>query len=348
MSELRADRWWNLIGQPAFLASVRPNEASWRPLAALAVMVPLAVVLFLVGCLLGGVVNSGLNEALVLGQIPHWPSNPFAAIMTGLSPCDGCLMGGMATTVMTAMISGAGMIAVLTAATVVYRRPAKSWITGAPRFRWRLFLTGLALFSLALGAAASVPEAAHGWPDRPVFLKSGETTTMRLAYVATMLVALPLAAAFEEVLCRGWLLQATAAFTRNLPVMLMVNGLVFSAMHMDADASRILSRALLGATLCWAALRTGGLEFGIGLHAANNLVIVMLAQPLQMNQEAGPSNPATLAINVFVALGVIGLTELVARWGPLRRWTGLELDASDLPQSAPPVIRRANSTLAAP
>ena len=165
MSELRADRWWNLIGQPAFLASVRPNEASWRPLAALAVMIPLAVVLFLVGCLLGGVVNSGLNEALVLGQIPHWPSNPFAAIMTGLSPCDGCLMGGMATTVMTAMISGAGMIAVLTAATVVYRRPAKSWITGAPRFRWRLFLTGLALFSLALGAAYSVTD--YSTPSGP-------------------------------------------------------------------------------------------------------------------------------------------------------------------------------------
>lgn len=347
MSELRADRRLNLIGQPAFLAQVRPNEASWRPLAALAVMIPLAVVLFLIGCLFGGVVNSGLNSILVLGEPPRLPTNPFAAVLTGLSPCNGCLMGGMAATVMTAMIEGAGLIAVLTAATVVYRRPAKSWITGAPRFRWRLFWTGLVLFSLALGAAASAPEAIHGWPDRPVFLKSGETTPMRLTYVAVMLLALPVAAAFEEVLCRGWLLQVTAAFTRSLPALLVVNSLLFSLMHLDADLGRNLSRALLGAALSWAALRTGGLELGIGLHAANNLIILTLIQTLPMTQETGPSSSAGVLVNLAVSLGVVAVAELVARWGPLRRWTGLELDATDLPQP-PPVTRRANRTLAAP
>lgn len=349
MSEVRADRWLNLVGRPAFLSSVRPRERSWRPLAAVALMAPLIVLLGLVGYLFGGVINSSLNAVLVLHEVPSWPANPFVAARTGLSDCNGCLMGGMATTVMVAMISGASMVAVLTAAAVVYRRPAKSWITAAPRFRWRLFWTGLVLFGLALGAAASVPEATHGWPDRPVFLRSGETAPIRFAYVAAMLVALPIAAACEEVLCRGWLLQATAAFTRSLPAILLVNSLIFSLLHLDADPGRNLSRALLGMALSWGALRTGGLELSIGIHAANNLVILMLAQTLKLNETLVASSPGTVAVNVAVALAAVATVELVARWGPLRRWSGLDLDASDLPQPpAPPVARRANSTLAAP
>jgi hypothetical protein len=345
MSELRADRWLNLTGQPAFLRAVRSNEHSWRPFAALGLMIPLAFGLGMVGYLAGGLVNSSLTQVLVLRQAPHWPGDLFASARSGLESCHGCLIGGITTTVMVAAISLACMIAILTAVVVVYRRPAISWITAAPRFRWRLFWVGLGLFGLALGVAASVPEALHGWPDRPVFLKTDETAPMRLAYVAAMLATLPLAAAFEEVLCRGWLLQVTAAFTRSLPAILLVNSLIFSLLHIDPDPGRNLSRAVLGMALSWAALRTGGLEIGIGIHAANNLVILVLAQTLQQTETPGASSPLTVAANLAVSLGAVAVVELVARWAPLRRWTGLDLD------DAPPrqtLDRRANSTLAAP
>lgn len=344
MGQVRADRWLNLVGQPAFLRAIRPNEHSWRPLAALALMLPGAFVLGLVGYLVSGLINSWLVDVLLLARAPRWPSDLIAAARAGISLCQGCLLGGITTTMMVAVISLTCMIAILASVTLVYRRPTMSWVTAAPRFRWRLFWAGLILFGLALGAVASIPEAVHGWPDRPVFLKGGETVPMRIVYVVVMLVALPVAAAFEEVLCRGWLLQVTAAFTRSLPAILLLNSLVFSLLHLDADPGRNLSRAVLGMALSWGVLRTGGLEIGIGIHAANNLVILMLAQTLQQSEAVTASNAATLAANLSVSLGAIGVIELVARWEPLRRWAGLDLDG-EAPQ---PADHRANSTLAAP
>jgi hypothetical protein len=180
-----------------------------------------------------------------------------------------------------------------------------------------------------------------------VFLKADETVRMQIGYVVVMLVALPVAAAFEEVLCRGWLLQVTAAFTRSLPAILLFNSLVFSLMHFDPDPGRNLSRLVLGMALSWAALRTGGLEIGIGIHAANNLVIVLLAQTLRQSEAPSVSSPAALAINLSVSLAAVGVVELVARWRLLRRWSGLELDGGDAQPPAGPT-HRANSTLAAP
>lgn len=347
MAPVRADRWLNLVGDPPFLRAVRPNERSWRPLAALAVMLPTAFMLGLVGYLFSGAINSALIRVLVLHEPPRWPADPIAAARSSLSVCDNCLLGGITTTVMVAVVSLACMMAVLGAAMLVYRRPAITWITAAPHFRWRLFWAGLLLFGLGLGAVAATPEALHGWPDRPVFLKADETVPVRMAYVLVMVIALPVAAAFEEVLCRGWLLQVTGAFTRNLVALLVVNSLVFSMLHLDGDAGRNLSRVVLGMALSWGVLRTGGLEIGVGIHAANNLVILMLAQTLQQNEAAQPSSPATLATNIALSLGAVAVVELVCRWGPLRRLCGLETDAGDAPPQPPPA-HRANSTLAAP
>ena len=69
---------------------------------------------------------------------------------------------------------------------------------------------------------------------------------VRIVYVVVMLLPLPVAAAFEEVLCRGWLLQVTAAFTHNLPAILLFNSLLFSLLHVDNDPDAT------SAARCWA------------------------------------------------------------------------------------------------
>jgi hypothetical protein len=113
-------------------------------------------------------------------------------------------------------------------------------------------------------------------------------------------------------------------------------------MHVDTDPVHNLSRLVLGMALSWAALRTGGLEIGIGMHAANNIVILMLAQTLQQKEIPGAAGPLAVAVNLSVSLMAIAVVELVARWRPLRAWSGLDLD------SAPQVIHRPNATFAAP
>jgi membrane protease YdiL (CAAX protease family) len=344
MGELKADRWLHLVGTPMFLRAIRPSEhVWWRPAAAVGLMAPIALALGLIGYLVGGLINSWLIQVLVLNEPPRWPADLFAAAKASQVNCAGCLLGGITTTMMVAVISLACTIAVLASAAIIYRRSTLSWITGAPRFRWRLFWLGLMMFGLILAVTASIPEAVHGWPDRPVFLKTDEAVRMRIAYVLVMLIALPVAAAFEEVLCRGFLLQVTGAFTHSLPAILLFNSLIFSLLHVDPDPGRNFGRAVLGMALSWGVLRTGGLEIGIGIHAANNLVILMLAQTLQQNQTLIASSPLAVVVNLSVSLAAIAVIEVVARWRVLTRWTGLEPDGGP-PQ--PP--SRANSTLAAP
>jgi membrane protease YdiL (CAAX protease family) len=350
MSEVRADQWLNLVSPPAFLAPIRRSEdAWWRPVGTMALAIPIGLGLSLAGYLMSGLVNTWLIDILRLRRAPTWPGDLFVAAQNSLVVCKSCLVGGMTETVLVGVISLACIVALLASAVFVYRRPARTWITSAPRFRWRLFLAGLLLFGFVIAAIASVPEAVHGWPDRPVFLKADEAPLVRLAYVAVLIVALPVAAAFEEILCRGWLLQATAAITRNLPAILLVNSLIFSLLHADPDPGRNLARAVLGMVLSWGVLRTGGLEIGIGIHAAQNLVILLLAQTLQQSQAPGSSSLVAIAVNVTVSLIALGVIELVARWAPLRRWTGLADDGDGDGVHAPPAEpHRANSTLAAP
>ena len=348
MGALRVDRWLNLTGAPAFLRPVAPGEQVWwRPAAALALMAPAALGLALVGYLVSGLINTWLIEILVMEQTPSWPDNLFVAATSSQVKCASCLLGGTTETVLIGVVSSACMVAVLLAAVLVYRRHPLTWITSAPRFRWRLFWVGLVLFGLLFGAIASFPEALHGWPDRPMFLKAGEPGRIQVAYVVVMLLALPVAAAFEEVLCRGWLLQVSAAFTRSLPAILLFNGLVFSLLHIDSDPGRNLGRAALGMALSWAALRSGGLEIGIGVHAANNLVILLLAQTLQQSQATTPSTPLSVVLELGLSAATVAVVELAARWGPLRRWSGFEPDGEP-PQARRVPAQRANSTFAAP
>jgi uncharacterized protein len=345
VGEVRADRWLHLVGTPPFLRAVRSDEHTWRPAAALGLVACFVVLLALVGFFVVGLINYWLIQGLMLHRAPMWPDNPLLAASSSRVVCQGCLMGGITDTVMVAVLSLACMLAILAAAAIIYRRPVRTWITAAPRFRWRLFWLGLVLFGAVLAAIAIIPEALHGWPDRPLVLKADEGLAVRIAYVVVMLLALPIAATFEEVLCRGWLMQVTAAFTHSLPAILLFNSLVFALLHVDADPGRNLARAMLGLVLSWGALRTGGLEIGIGVHAANNLVIVLLSQTLQQTEQPAGSNLVAVLANLTVSLIALGVIEFVARWRPLRAWSGLDLEGPP-PQPAP--VGRANTTLAAP
>ena len=145
-----------------------------------------------------------------------------------------------------------------------------------------------------------------------------------MLYVLVMLAMLPLAAASEEVFCRGWLMQTTAAFTPNLLAILLFNSLLFSLIHVDNDLGRNLARMVFGMVLSYGALRLGGLEFGIGVHAANNFVILLLAGTLPQTEHIAPSTTGSVMANLALSAVALALIETTVRWTPLRRWTGLD------------------------
>ena len=201
----------------------------------------------------------------------------------------------------------------------------KRWITSAPRFRWRLFLAGGALFAaimaFVLGLTVLTAPATLASP----VLDGAQALQLRLIYAGVLFLVLPVAAAFEESLCRGWMMQQTAAWTRNIVAILLINAVIFSAIHFDPDPGRNLSRAVVGIAFGWGALRLGGLEFSIGAHTVNNLMIALFASTLgKASEVAQASQLGDVITDLCTTAAMIAAIELAARWKPLHDWAGVE------------------------
>ena len=130
-------------------------------------------------------------------------------------------------------------------------------------------------------------------------------------------------AAAEELVFRGWLMQQTAAFTRSLPLIVGVNAVLFAGMHLDSDPAQNLVRFTAGVVYGLVALRLGGLEFGIGLHAANNVMIALFLRPLAETGVTSRMGLGELMVQLGVSLSGLVLAELVQREPHLRFWAGL-------------------------
>ena len=208
-------------------------------------------------------------------------------------------------------------LAILAAATVAYGRPAADFLWSGRRFNpWDLgvgFLTvacvGVILFPAYLWTGSQ-------W-DPPLFDTTYADWTRPL-YLAASTVGLLVAAAGEEIACRGVLLRLTSQISRHPLVLCLINGVLFSTIHLDPDPVAFVARALSGAILTWSTIRLGGIEFAIGAHLANNLMITLFWQPLSAMEVGRDSQWLELAPELFTAVVVLIIIERLAQ-GP-RDW----------------------------
>ena len=100
--------------------------------------------------------------------------------------------------------------------------------------------------------------------------------------------------------------ERALAFTR---FNLLLNA---EALHLDPDPVAFVARALSGAIWTWAAIRLGGLEFAIGAHLANNLMICLFWQPLSAMEVGRDSDWIELAPELFVAVVMLIVIERLA------------------------------------
>jgi membrane protease YdiL (CAAX protease family) len=212
------------------------------------------------------------------------------------------------------LASYAGALAVLGLAKRFYRRSAMSFLTEAKRFRWPLVglgvLVGATAVAMALVAQTAFPHDALA----PPLLKAHESLGARIGYIGLAAACLYLAALAEEIIFRGVLLQLSGAFTRSLPLILVVNGLLFSLAHFDPDPSNFVIRALMGVGWAWIALRTGGIETTSGIHLANNLMISLFIAPVSFQAPKAKSlDPAAVLIEFATVLVCVAAVEWVIR-----------------------------------
>jgi membrane protease YdiL (CAAX protease family) len=207
-------------------------------------------------------------------------------------------------------------VAVLGAAMIVYRRGLGTFLWPRPQGGWRL----LGLGFVVMMAVAFIQWPIANWLEpggvAPLFDPS-ETTRTRLLYALVSAVGLLAAAASEEIAFRGVLLRATATLTRRVWLLCLVNGVLFSAIHLDPDPTSFVARAMSGAVWTWATLRLGGIAFGVGAHWANNLFIVWFLEPISKAAVPGRPIPAPyLLFEVFTVLVIFVAVELLARGRP--------------------------------
>lgn len=211
-------------------------------------------------------------------------------------------------------------------ARLVRKRRLLSFITAAPRIRWRMVLAGGALYLLVLALVLPLDSSVNLAELNPPILTLASNLPARLGYAVAAAALLLLAAAAEELVFRGWLLQQAAAFVRKPAVLMAINGVLFAAIHFDPNLDAFLARAAMGAGFTWMALRTAGIEFSTGAHTAHNLTILLLIDPMPLAPAAEhPFDIMTVLGAALMLAAVMGVTELVLRVPALRRWTGADL-----------------------
>lgn len=161
---------------------------------------------------------------------------------------------------------------ILLAVRLTERRPAGtlSSVTGRLRKGWLARCLVAALASVALLALASLflpddgtaPGESTAWVGLSSFLTS----------LAILAVLVPVQAAAEEYLFRGWLTQAAGTFLRSPWLALLPQAALFATAHGWGTTWGFLDLLVFGLVAGWLTIRTGGLEAAIALHALNNLL----------------------------------------------------------------------------
>ena len=209
---------------------------------------------------------------------------------------------------------------VLLVARLVQRRTAGALhsVTGRIRWRWLGMCTGLACcFAIVLILAVRWLEDGFGEPILTV------SWPRFLGLVALLLVLVPLQAAGEEYVARGFVLQTLGAYHRWVGV--IGSALIFAAMHGFGTWPGFVA-VFVGAVV-WALLviRTGGLEVSIAAHAAVNLFAFVLGAAADSPDDAQTQTAADapvevalllLAVDLGYALAILGLLWLLARRRP--------------------------------
>jgi hypothetical protein len=195
-----------------------------------------------------------------------------------------------------------------------HRRPLASLVTAFARI-------DPGRMALAF-VAAGVLFVSMSWLAGDDAAQAGSRAGLLLALPA-ILILTPIQAAGEELLFRGYVLQATAAFTSSKAIVVLVNAALFAGLHAFNPAAQaspllaIVGYGLSGAGLAWVAVRDDGLELPIGAHVANNLVSFSIAAYLQMPFEREGDDYDAL-LHYVGSLAPVALLLLIAHLRPRR------------------------------
>jgi membrane protease YdiL (CAAX protease family) len=316
---MRVGELMEAVRRSRFLADLSPYDRDpWRSVFA----VPVGVLAGAVAALAGGAIAILAVMLIVSGLDGAPAAGDLFAVFSDPNLAEPSARQSLFILAVLAGVNLGAAVGFVFAAGAIHHRKITDYVNAGERVRWRLLLGGLILVGVVMIAIAAGSVLAGETLDPPLW-KVSPNLVGRTLYGALAVGLLILAAAAEELVFRGWLLKQSAAYVRDPIVLMALNGLLFAAIHLDPNIDAFLVRAAMGAGLTWMALRLGGIELGIGAHAANNAVILLLIRPMTTRPDAPHEFKAGLIASALVVLaGFIGVAELSVRWPALRRWTG--------------------------
>ncbi|MBX3652174.1 MAG: CPBP family intramembrane metalloprotease [Burkholderiales bacterium] len=219
------------------------RSAWWRYLLGIALLIPVWII--------GGAYAHALTLRLPLGEVTE-----FVAINASIL----VLLAGVAT--VTALL---------------HRRSWRTLVTPLPRVDWRRMLQGAAAWMILAVVFCAIESLLY--PGRYAWnLDIGRW----LPFVAAALLLTPLQCAAEELVFRGYLMQAAGRFCRHPVVPALFSSTLFTLPHLYNPEVAAYGLAIMAANyfamglfLAAVTLRDGRLELAIGAHAGNNLLLVL-------------------------------------------------------------------------
>jgi membrane protease YdiL (CAAX protease family) len=166
--------------------------------------------------------------------------------------------------------------------------------------------------------------------------------------VPVLLALVPLQAAAEEYLFRGWLLQALGRLGRGPWIAMTGSAVLFALVHGLGTAWGFIDLVGFAVVAGWLTVRTGGLEAAIALHAATNL-LEMLRQAatgaLSSTETAADSSWRTTIVDLtMVVLYAVVISRLARR----RRITAVVPESADYRRGGTGIRSRSEATTMSP
>jgi uncharacterized protein len=192
---------------------------------------------------------------------------------------------------------GFSALALWASIVLLHRRPFRSVLTAASSFRWRLLLlSGAAWFGLSALSDVVLVLLRPGnvyWSFDP---------SRFVPYFMLAILFVPIQAATEELLFRGYLTQAFGLLSRGIWLAWIVPAVLFGLLHgVNPEVEAFGFKTMMfyyigmGLFLGWITLKSKGLELAVGLHIGNNFY----ASTIITFPESAIPSPALFSSRVF-------------------------------------------------
>jgi membrane protease YdiL (CAAX protease family) len=187
----------------------------------------------------------------------------------------------------------------------IHKRSLKTLVTPREKIRYGRIIKAFITFFLLLGLAHFVDYLL--WPEHFRF-RFNEKVFIPFLIVVPIMTSIQVLS--EELLLRGYLLQATSKIWRNSLFLILINSSLFVLLHIGNpevtrdSAGAIIYYFIFGAAATYLTLRDNSIELALAMHAAVNIFLSLVVSAPGGILETEP--PIRMVGHFAVGAGLIG------------------------------------------